>query len=517
MKKIFLFIISFVFIYTGKSQNITPTLTSEMCPGVNITFSVSLPGTAVTSVSGAAINIAPTVIQQPFNISTSGGNINFDFIGKFADYNNKQTFQINYTGPSGQAATYNFGFSKIKSLLTANSFSQINPTPTSIISTMCQVNNHSISFSNVQYGNPFENPPIGYGTVTNYEYLLPSGWILGGTTSTGSNWISGNNNVTVTSDLGTGDGGLIRIRPVNTACAAGLVAGQEVVIPISRPVSLSISGANSFCTGSSTYTLNGLPPSSTVSWSINNPNTAAIPNPSTGTSVSVTKVADGVVTLTATVTLCNSEVRTVSKEIVLGAYAFGTYQYWSSGPVGNSALGSVNTHFIPPNSTMTFMINLGNTDLTNIQWTNTGGYSVSVVPNGFGGCSFSLPAAPGAYSQRSTFITINASGPCGTVNRTFEFKVITQGWFRIKANPNPATDIVKVTITEEANEVKKLSGISQMTIKVTNMMNPKLSKQWTFRNNQKTVSLNISDLPRGYYIIEVTRGKFRATEKLIKL
>lgn len=382
---------------------------------------------------------------------------------------------------------------------------------------MCQVVNIPISFSNVQWKTEFETPSLCFGAINNYEYLLPAGWSIGATTSTGSNWIAGGNSVTVTSDAGSGDGGYIQVRASNSACGSGLTAGPSTFISISRPVNLSISGAASFCSGSSTYTLNGLPPNSTVSWSVNNPNTATIPNPSTGTSVSVTKVTDGVISLTATVTLCNSQVLTVSKDIVLGSYAFGTYQYWSSGPVGNSALGSVNTHFIPQNSTMTFMINLGNTDFTNIQWANTGGYSVSVVPNGFGGCSFSMPAAPGAYSQRSTFITITANGPCGSVNRTFEFKLITQGWFRIKTNPNPANDIVNVTITDEAANVKKISAISPMIIKITNMVNPKLSKQWTFRNDQKTFSLNIADLPKGYYIIEVIRGNYRETQKIIKL
>lgn len=199
MKKIILSTALYFFIIYAKSQNITPAQTTEVCPGVNITFSVSLPGQGVTSVAGVALNVAPTVIQQPFNISVSGGNVNFNFVGRFADYNNKQTFRVNYTNSSGQAATWDATFPKIKSLLTANSCSQVNPSPASITAPRCQTGNFNISFTNVQYGNPFEAPQICYGTVTNYEYLLPAGWSLGGTTSNGSNWIAGGNNVTVTS------------------------------------------------------------------------------------------------------------------------------------------------------------------------------------------------------------------------------------------------------------------------------------------------------------------------------
>ena len=38
-----------------------------------------------------------------------------------------------------------------------------------------------------------------WGTITNYEYLLPSGWSIGSNVSNGNNWIAGTQNVTITS------------------------------------------------------------------------------------------------------------------------------------------------------------------------------------------------------------------------------------------------------------------------------------------------------------------------------
>ena len=175
MKKIFLLsLITIRMTINLFSQAITPVQSTEQCPNANITFTVTIAANSIQSVQPKALNVNPTVVQQPFNISTSGANKIFNFIGKFADYNNKQTFTVYYTNTSGQAATWDATFIKIKSLLTPNSFSQIFPTPTLITAQRCQIQNFNINFANVKYGNPWETPPVGYGTVTNYQYLLPN-------------------------------------------------------------------------------------------------------------------------------------------------------------------------------------------------------------------------------------------------------------------------------------------------------------------------------------------------------
>jgi len=187
MKKLFFLLIVSVFCFFKlTAQTITPSQTTEQCPGTNITFTVTIAAQSIQSVQPKALNVNPTVVQQPFNLSTSGGNITFNFVGRFSDYNNKQTFTVYYTNASNQAVTYDFPFIKIKSLLTAISCAQVQPSPSSITAPRCEINNFNISFSNVQYGNPFESPQICYGTVTNYEYLLPNGWSIGANVSNGS-------------------------------------------------------------------------------------------------------------------------------------------------------------------------------------------------------------------------------------------------------------------------------------------------------------------------------------------
>ncbi|MCB0741862.1 MAG: hypothetical protein KDB92_12630, partial [Chitinophagaceae bacterium] len=192
---------------TAHSQNITPLQNSEQCPGINILFTVTLPAQSIQNIQPWPINVNPIVVQQPYNFIYNGNSITFNFIGKFSDNNNNQTFRFFYTDQSGMPTTWDATFSKIKSLLTSNPYSQIFPAPGSITTDRCQIQDFDISFSNVQYGNIYVQLAIGYGTITDYEYLLPVGWKLNnGTPSDGVTWQVGDNNVTVTSDLSHGDG-----------------------------------------------------------------------------------------------------------------------------------------------------------------------------------------------------------------------------------------------------------------------------------------------------------------------
>lgn len=179
MKKILLImLIGLNIIIKSYAQTITPAQTTEQCPEVNITFTVTIAAQSITSVAGKALNVTPVVVQQPFNVSYSGSNITFSFVGKFIDNNNKQTFTVYYTDGNGLSTSWDASYTKIKSLLTGNSFSQVLPSPPTVTALRCQSQNFNISFTNAQFGNPWETPPIGYGTITNYEYQLPVNWVV---------------------------------------------------------------------------------------------------------------------------------------------------------------------------------------------------------------------------------------------------------------------------------------------------------------------------------------------------
>lgn len=257
------------------------------------------------------------------------GGTTITFKGKFGDANQKQTFRIYFSDNTN----YPFDFKKIKSLFYGTTCTPIQPNVSQITAARCQVVNTAISFSNVQWSTNFESPTLCFGSVAEYEYQLPANWKIGTFTSTGSNWYAGGNSVTVTSDLSSGNGGVVTIRPANTACGTGLTNGasQAVNIPVTRPAP-SFTFTNSayqICSGlNGVYTINGMPAGSTVLWSVTNtdgtPTTLAqISGSNTNPTVTVAANATtaGLIKITATVTHC-TYIYTPSQTLQIGV---GTY------------------------------------------------------------------------------------------------------------------------------------------------------------------------------------------------
>ena len=326
MKKYYSILFYLILNLTANSQTISPLETTEFCPGVDITFTVVVPGVG-PMVTPWTNN--PILIQGAYNITTSGGNTTFNFKGRFTDVNISQVFRVKYSNSNGEV-TKDFEFKRIKSLF-HGSCTPILPNPPSITADRCQIQTFSISYLNVQYKTEFQSPALCFGTITNYQYLLPSGWSIGGNVSNGSNWIGGGNSVNITSDLSNGDGSGIRIRPINTACGSGLVAGQESIIPISRPApTLSItSSKTTICTGCETFTINGMPSGATVQWSLSNAD-ASISGCSTCQIATICRSTstNTTIDLTATVSHC-SFVYPVTKRISLGTPSFIGTPYFS--------------------------------------------------------------------------------------------------------------------------------------------------------------------------------------------
>jgi hypothetical protein len=222
MKQIFLSCIFFIFMTAIKCQTITPSIDNEYCPNTEYTFTVTIPKSysSMIGIGGCYI----TQLPSPPVGST------FTFKGKFGDANQKQIFKINYTDGS----SYSAEFKRIKSLFYSTACSQIQA-PLTVTAPLCEISNIPISFSAVKWGTSFETPELCFGSISTYEYQLPVGWSIGSNVSTGSNWIPGGTNVTVTSDASTGNGDYIQVRP-KTSCGAGLSNNQTpAAIHILRP------------------------------------------------------------------------------------------------------------------------------------------------------------------------------------------------------------------------------------------------------------------------------------------
>ncbi len=232
MKKINLIILLLcIKTFSFAQRNISPNSDTEFCPLQNITFTVTLPtgatGASITGTGGAS------VITNPNN-----NTANFTFTGRFSDFNQPQTFTVSYSG-GNIPSPYIVTFKKVKSL---NSGACDNIFAPAINAPICQISTIPFTFTPLKWKTDFTNPLECFGSIGTYEYLIPIGWQLNGTPSTG-NWIAGTNSVTFTSNATSG--GVLQIRPINSGCGANLNKGAISVVNINRQApTFSISPSN---------------------------------------------------------------------------------------------------------------------------------------------------------------------------------------------------------------------------------------------------------------------------------
>lgn len=514
MKKIILLLnIALATITNSFGQSIiSPIESSEFCPLVNTTFTVTIPlikaGTGVTL---TAIG-TPTIVTGVTGLTSSGANTTFTFVGRFSDDNNTQSFRIDFTRSNNTPDFKIFEFKKIKSLKFYSTPSAINPSLSSINSPRCLINTHNISFSNIQFGNGFDASVGGYGSVTAYEFLLPSGWKLGAITSDGSTWLTSNNNVTITSDLSNGNGGSIQIRGINS-CNSSLAKSPPKVISItrSRPT-MTITGIRTICSGSpNSFSVNGLPPNATVCWSLSSNGSATIPsNPFCSNTVTLGYSSVGTTNLTATVTDCIETYALPAIQIVTGIPSVDRFNVQGN-RFDYGANGPNRIYTVCPSENLTIYPNV-QVDPSNIlehSWEYVSGtYNLFSGGNYFG-AYVNTASGVGAtlglrYRYRNAcgwsnydyvnFTNMNCDGgeePYKTVNGNINFTI----------SPNPANDFVILTTTniKEQFIITLLDAVTSRQI-LTQRINSGITK----------VRLSTSNLKAGSYIIRVTsNGKIK--------
>ena len=483
MKHILLFIYFSISLATAKSQNLNPVETNEYCPNIEYTFTASLPKPFSSMIGEGGCYVT----QNPSGI----GSTSITFKGKFGDANQKQIFRIYYSDNS----SYGFEFKKIKSLFYSSCL-PIQPNTYSILAPRCEISNFPISFSNVQYTTAFESPIMCFGTISNYEYLLPANWKIGATVSNGSTWIEGGNNVTVTSDLNTGTatGSGIRIRPTNSSCGAGLAKGAEVFIAISRPApSLNITPLTpSICgTGSTELTLSGTPAGATVTWSISSTTQASITqSPINQNKATVTRIgtANTTVTATATVTHC-SFTYTATRNIALGTIPITIQPYT---PICSTQVFTLCATPIVNAASHYWVARVLDQDVT---LDETGNWCVEVPEN-------------------TLYVDLFVTNECGVTIKKRQFIQYSECASRmaqslITVSPNPAKNSIHV-------KSKSGKGYSFNEIIVVDKFNHVL-KHIKYPTSSTNASINISHLPTDIYYIKTFNGTDWQTVSVSKM
>jgi hypothetical protein len=122
-------------------------------------------------------------------------------------------------------------------------------------------------------------------------------------------------------------------------------------------------------------------------------------------------------------------------------------------------------------------------------------------------------------------IYLDAGNDCGTLRKTYTFNVVSIGGFgRVAINPNPAKEILNVTIKKETNisanvnnrqsNKTTLSGKTNFVISEINTN--QILKRWSF-NEAKLMNYNldIRGFKAGVYILITERNGETLTNKVI--
>jgi hypothetical protein len=297
-----------------------------------------------------------------------------------------------------------------------------------------------------------------------------------------------------------------RISPVDHVSLDGCPSGCSVV-QTCRCALNTLTGPAAICSGSGTYEVTNA--SGPVTWSVSNTNIATI-TPVTSTKATLTKTGDGLVTVTAAISGCSNR----DKEVILGippieppTFTNGIEQegFFCTSHTGNQM------DVLPQTGDLIgigydYRI-LSYPSLT-VVYTGPTTYSGYAIPMGSG-------FTPGSY-----VIELKITTACGTSDWTgFDVEYVNCSFLRTAFNanisPNPASNVLYVTIDRESKEVKALSLNEKVTFALYGLNSTQVIRQWKFLNDQKQYKLNIPGVRPGRYALVITKGKYSRTMQVV--
>lgn len=262
--------------------------------------------------------------------------------------------------------------------------------------------------------------------------------------------------------------------------------------PSPYPIQI-ISGYEPICTNTATYGIANLPANSTVCWGATPTNVVAI-NPTCGLQTTATRLNNGTATLTANITLCTGETYVATKSIRVGGYSSSDYPISGPSTVGCGQYVYYNTNELP-----------------GATYYNWGWPSEWQYVSGQGSRFLTLYVP--SYVQYGGAVTVRVANACdaGGSPAFLYVQVNCWGGYFYSVAPNPASSEVNVSVKEETeNKAAKDATITEVII-YDQQGNVKKQQKY---NKLKKASLNISNLPTGMYIIEITDGQRKERQQL---
>lgn len=347
----------------------------------------------------------------------------------------------------------------------------------------------------------------GSGTTGITDYT----WNLG---SASNNWLY--NGSPAPQTISTGTTGSISLTPVcgktpgnvyATVTANGSSYNTNTsTVSVTAP-SLSIQGNTSFCSDSSVYSLVGaIPCNATVSW-IASPSGIVSLSPN-GSSVTVTKVGNGIVTLTALINACNNFA--VSKQIAIGT------------PGRPKVFDEMDNEI----RTVSICTNIHKSLCPTVdpKW-NILEWKWEKITGNFNLLDFQTCGQIIGFQPGSGYISVSVRNACGWSTSNLIVVYITDCSSMamqeksIKLFPNPASSSITISVDNQKNakstttDKENFAAASINDVKIyDNFGSVKLYRKFS---GQQTASLDVSMLTKGVYMVEVNTGSKVEYQQLI--
>ncbi len=269
------------------------------------------------------------------------------------------------------------------------------------------------------------------------------------------------------------------------------------VVTANNP-SLSITGNNSICAGSAIYSVDNIPCTGTVSWSVSPSGKVSLtPN---GNQVTVNYITNGNIILTAVVSLsCSPEPIILNKAIPIGIPVGQDFPIFGTAPLCINQPGTYSSMFYE-----------GVT------------YNWSAIGFAFGGgsgpvCMATAPPFPGSGQ-----IILNASNDCGSITAPPAFLVPFLNCFKTYVvSPNPAKDNITISYKQDFDrsiiKSKKIQNKKQVLIYAVKIIDNSgvIKRAAEFKSGTNQANLSLNGLPPGPYILSVFNGTIWESQSIL--
>lgn len=346
--------------------------------------------------------------------------------------------------------------------------------------------------------------------VTGYTWNLGTGntWIYNGSpapasiaTTTNTLTLSPTCGITLGSVSATVSVGTLNY-PTNTATVS------------STNETLSISGLDPLCSGSAVYSVANLPPcGATVTvWAASPSGIVSVTNNGNNTAT-ISKLADGQVTITATVNSTCTGNTTVTFPLLVGGSYGDDFTINSSTYAGCYGLFEMlDLQAFPKYTTKNYSVSY---EWSYLKESTTEPTVWTSLPCNYSSCTVSF------YEEGTYQLRLITTDDCGKQNTTIKNITISEscngsGYFRLSASPNPASNDLYVTIDNESEELKKnTKGLLNVQLNLYDLNTGQMIQQWKKSNNQKQYLLSVGGIKRGQYILQVVKGKYKASKIIL--